>query len=205
MKYRPEFSDIRSYEEFSTYYWYKDELIKICRELGINSTGTKQELNKVIQEYFWGSFIKRKPHRYKPKVSVSEVTLHTPLLECGFSFNLKFRKYFSILTGVSPFKFTADMATAWRKVKRENDSNFTIKDMLEIYYGKSNYAKYDNSVCQWNQFLKDFCTDKNSSNYSNKLKVASILWKKIRDSKNKKIYSNNLLIEYADNIKEYFK
>ena len=94
MKYRPEFSDIRSYEEFSTYYWYKDELIKICRELGINSTGTKQELNKVIQEYFWGSFIKRKPHRYKPKVSVSEVTLHTPLLECGFSFNLKFRKYF---------------------------------------------------------------------------------------------------------------
>ena len=205
MKYRPEFSDIRSYEEFSTYYWYKDELIKICRELGINSTGTKQELNKVIQEYFWGSFIKRKPHRYKPKVSVSEVTLHTPLLECGFSFNLKFRKYFSILTGVSPFKFTADMATAWRKVKRENDSNFTIKDMLEIYYGKSNYAKYDNSVCQWNQFLKDFCTDKNSSNYSNKLKVASILWKKIRDSKNEKIYSNNLLIEYADNIKEYFK
>ena len=164
MKYRPEFSDIRSYEEFSTYYWYKDELIKICRELGINSTGTKQELNKVIQEYFWGSFIKRKPHKYKPKVSVSEVTLHTPLLECGFSFNLKFRKYFSILTGVSPFKFTADMATAWRKVKREN-----------------------------------------SYNYLNKLKVASILWKEVRNSKNEKIYSKNLLTEYEHKIKEYHK
>ena len=203
MKYRPEFSDIRSYEEFSTYYWYKDELIKICRELGINSTGTKQELNKVIQEYFWGSFIKRKPHRYKPKVSVSEVTLHTPLLECGFSFNLKFRKYFSILTGVSPFKFTADMATAWRKVKRENDLSFTIQDMLKVYYGKSDYTKYDNSVCQWNQFLKDFCADENSRNYSNKLKVASILWKEVRNSKNEKIYSKNLLTEYADRINEY--
>ena len=205
MKYRPEFSDIRSYEEFSTYYWYKDELIKICRELGINSTGTKQELNKVIQEYFWGSFIKRKPHKYKPKVSVSEVTLHTPLLECGFSFNLKFRKYFSILTGVSPFKFTADMATAWRKVKSENDLSFTIQDMLKVYYGKSDYAKYDNSVCQWNQFLKDFCADENSCNYSNKLKVASILWKEVRNSRNEKIYSKNLLTEYAHKIKKYCK
>ena len=205
MKYRPEFSDIRSYEEFSTYYWYKDELIKICRELGINSTGTKQELNKVIQEYFWGSFIKRKPHRYKPKVSVSEVTLHTPLLECGFSFNLKFRKYFSILTGVSPFKFTADMATAWRKVKRENDLSFTIQDMLKVYYGKSDYAKYDNSVCQWNQFLKDFCADENSCNYSNKLKVASILWKEVRNSEKEKIYSKNLLTEYSYKLKEYCK
>ena len=205
MKYRPEFSDIRSYEEFSTYYWYKDELIKICRELGINSTGTKQELNKVIQEYFWGSFIKRKPHRYKPKVSVSEVTLHTPLLECGFSFNLKFRKYFSILTGVSPFKFTADMATAWRKVKREKDRSFIIQDMLAVYYGQSHYAKYDNSVCQWNRFVKEFCADEKSKCYINKLKVASILWKEVRDSTTIKKYTTELLKQYAYKINVYKK
>ena len=46
------------------------------------------------------------------------------------------------------------MATAWRKVKRENDLSFTIQDMLKVYYGDSDYAKYDHSVCQWNQFLK---------------------------------------------------
>ena len=97
------------------------------------------------------------------------------------------------------------MATAWRKVKRENDLSFTIQDMLKVYYGKSNYAKYDNSVCQWNKFLKDFCADENSYNYSNKLKVASILWKEARNSRNEKIYSKNLLTEYADKIKEYCK
>lgn len=137
------------------------------------------------------------------KKQVETITLDTPLLECGFSFNTHFREYFSILTDVSPFKFTADMATAWRKVKRENDLSFTIQDMLKVYYGKSNYAKYDNSVCQWNQFLKDFCADKNSCKYSNKLKVASILWKEVRNSKNEKIYSKNLSTEYADKIKEY--
>lgn len=95
------------------------------------------------------------------------------------------------------------MATAWRKVKRENDLSFTVQDMLKVYYGESDYAKYDNSVCQWNQFLKDFSADENSRNYSNKLKVASILWKKVRNSKNEKIYSKNLLTEYASKIKEY--
>ena len=97
------------------------------------------------------------------------------------------------------------MATAWRKVKRENDLSFTIQDMLKVYYGNSDYAKYDHSVCQWNQFLKDFCADENSYNYSNKLKVASILWKEVRNSKNEKIYSKELLSEYAYKLEAYRK
>ena len=97
------------------------------------------------------------------------------------------------------------MATAWRKVKRDNDIKFTIQDMIKIYYGESDYAKYDNSVCQWNQFLKDFCTDEFSEYYSNKLKAAAILWKEVRDSKNEKIYSRELLKKYEDKIEAYCK
>ena len=191
---RPEFDKITSFDEFSKCYWYREELSQICKSLGLEYRGTKQELNLIKK-----SSIKNEKKR------VETITLDTPLLECGFSFNTHFREYFSILTDVSPFKFTADMATAWRKVKSENDLSFTIQDMLKVYYGKSDYAKYDNSVCQWNQFLKDFCADENSCNYSNKLKVASILWKEVRNSKNEKIYSKNLLTEYADKIKEYCK
>ena len=97
------------------------------------------------------------------------------------------------------------MDTAWRKVKSEKNIKFTIEDLLKVYYGKSDYAKYDNSVCQWNQFLKDFCADENSRNYSNKLKVASILWKEVRNSEKKKIYSKNLLTEYSYKLEEYRK
>ena len=97
------------------------------------------------------------------------------------------------------------MATAWRKVKAENDLNFTIQDMLKVYYGESDYAKYDNSACQWNQFLKDFCLDKCSNHYSDKLKAAAILWKEVRDSKNEKVYSRELLKKYEDKIEEYHK
>lgn len=201
---RPEFDKITSFVEFSKYYWYREELSQICKSLGLEHRGTKQDLNYIIEQYFKGNFIKKSSITNQKK-QVKTITLDMPLLECGFSFNAKFREYFSILTGISPFKFTADMATAWRKVKREKDLSFTIQDLLKVYYGESDYAKYDHSVCQWNQFLKDFCADENSYNYTNKIKVASILWKEVRNSKNEKIYSKKLLIEYADKIADFLQ
>ena len=201
---RVDFSNIKSFEEFNRYYWYREELSQICKSLGLEYRVTKQELNHIIEQYFNGNKIKKFIRKVNKK-QAEAITLNASLLECGFSFNQKFREYFSVVTGVESFKFNADMATAWRKVKAENDLNFTIQDMLKVYYGESDYAKYDHSVCQWNQFLKDFSSDKFSDFYFNKLKVAAILWKEVRDSTNEKIYSRQLLDEYRYKIKEYQK
>ena len=201
---RPDFSNIKSFEEFKKYYWYREELSQICKSLGLEYRCTKKELNYIIEQYFKGNKVEKFLKKAK-KNQLEDITLETPLLNCGFSFNQKFRDYFSAVTGVSPFKFNADMATAWRKVKSDNNKEFTIQDMIKIYYGESDYAKYDNSTCQWNQFLKDFCADEHSNNYSNKLKVAAILWKEVRNSKNEKIYSKQLLNEYAYKLEEYRK
>lgn len=65
--------------------------------------------------------------RKRNKNQTEIITLNTSLLECGFSFNQKFRDYFSAVTGVNPFKFNADMATAWRKVKRDNNGSIKWK------------------------------------------------------------------------------
>lgn len=175
--------------------------------MGLEYRGTKQELNYVIEQYFAGNRVERCKMSSKQFKNNQDgiITLETPLLECGFSLNSKFREYFSRLTGVSPFKFTADMAAAWRKVKSENDLNFTIQDMLKMYYGESDYAKYDHSICQWNRFLKDFCLDECSADYSNKLKAAAILWREVRDSTEEKVYSTELLTTYSDKIKRYKK
>ena len=201
---RADFINIKSFEEFNRYYWYREELSQICKSLGLEYRGTKQELNHIIEQYFKGNRIEKSVRKVNKK-QAEAITLNTSLLECGFSFNQKFREYFSVVTGVDPFKFNANMATAWRKVKAENDLNFTIQDMLKVYYGESDYAKYDHSVCQWNQFLKDFCSDEFSDFYSNKLKVAAILWKEVKDSTNEKIYSRQLLDDYRYKIEEYLK
>ena len=201
---RVDCSNIKSFEEFNRYYWYREELSQICKSLGLEYRVTKQELNHIIEQYFSGNKIEKFIRKVNKK-QAEAITLNASLLECGFSFNQKFREYFSVVTGVEPFKFNADMATAWRKVKAENDFDFTIQDMLKVYYGESDYAKYDHSVCQWNQFLKDFSSDEFSDFYFNKLKVAAILWKEVRDSTNEKIYSRQLLDDYRYKIKEYQK
>ena len=201
---RPDFKDIHSFEDFNLYYWYREELSQICKSLGLEYRGTKQELNDIIHQYFLGNKVKKSVGR-RNKNEVEVITLNTPLLHCGFSFNQKFRDYFSAVTGINPFKFNADMATAWRKVKKDKDITFTIQDMIKIYYGESDYAKYDSSACQWNQFLKDFCLDECCKFYSNTLKVASILWKEVKNSTNEKIYSRELLKEYEHKVKEYRK
>lgn len=200
---RPDFKNITSYQEFKKYYWYREELKQICKEIGIDYLGTKLELNHNIEEYFKGNLIKKRKMRSKTKPTTDKLTLDTKLLECGFCFNQKFRSFFSEVTGIHNFKFNTDMVATAKKVRLDNDTSFTLRDMLDIYYGKKEYAKYDKSSCQWNQFLKDFCADKNNSIYSNKLKVASILWKEVRNSTKEKIYSSDLVAEYADKIKDY--
>ncbi len=200
---RPLFSNINDFDEFSQYYWYRQELATICKQLGLQYTGTKQELNEIIEFYFKGELVKPSKVKSIQGKNVEDIQLTTPLLACRFAFNQEFRNYFAQLTGNSPFKFTADMATAWRKVKEENDMTFTVGNMLDIFQGVNNNVKYDSRTCQWNQFVKDFCADKSSLRYHSKLKVASILWKIVKHSTEEKVYSHALLLENQQFIIEY--
>lgn len=202
MEKRPDFFTIKSYDEFAKYYWYREELSAICKQLNIDDTGTKKELNYNIKEYFDGNLIK-KQSAYSYSKATKEISLDCPLLDCGFSFNANFREFFSRQTGIGNFKFTADMAAAWRKVKKEHDKTFTIQDMLDIYYQKSDYAKYDNSSCEWNKFLKDFCADSRNTIFHNKLKAAAILWNIVRESSMPKIYSYELVEKHWKLLQEY--
>ncbi|MCR5455408.1 MAG: SAP domain-containing protein [Bacteroidales bacterium] len=200
MSHRPPFAEIKSYQEFAKYYWYRDELIQICRSVGIPSSGMKTELNRNIELYFNGGVIKEK---HKVKVSkpvVTNVSLSTKLLECGFTFGPKFRNFFAEQTGIKNFKYNADMVATVKKVKEDYDTSFTLGDLLEIYYGRKTYATYDKSALQWNRFVRDFCADPRTVDFSEKLKAAAILWRFVRESTREKIYTPDLLDEYAEQL-----
>ena len=57
---RPDFKDIKSFEEFNRYYWYREELSQICKSLGLEYRSTKQELNHIIEQYFKRNRIENK-------------------------------------------------------------------------------------------------------------------------------------------------
>lgn len=216
MNARPQFKDIASFEEFSKYYWYREELQKICKGLGLDSSGMKAELNRVIEEYFMGNKIAPKPRKTaeRPKSAVgtpgasckpknraaAPLSLSTGLIACGFTFGPRFRDFFRSQTGVQNFKFNVDMVATAKKVKQDGDASFTLGDLLDVYYGKKTYARYDKVSLQWNKFVKDFCADPATAAFPNKLKSAAALWKIVRDSTRPKVYTHSLLEEFSDKI-----
>ena len=198
---RPDFDDIKNYEEFSKYYWYRDELIKICRDHGLKSPSGKIELNKIIEAYFAGErILPEKKHEKRKRSVVTELTLDTGLIACGFTFGNRFRDFFSKQTGEERFKFNVDMVATVKAVKENGDESFTLGDLLDLYYGKKTYATYDKSALQWNRFVKDFCADDATKVYGERLKVAAKLWSIVRDSDMEKSYSRELLEKYRDRL-----
>lgn len=202
MTARPSFAEIKSYQEFAKYYWYRNELVQICKQLGIASTGMKIELQRNIEAYFNGAAIPGKKAQKRVKSTITNLSPDTKLLECGFTFGPRFRDFFAEQTGIKNFKFNADMVATVKKVKADEDKSFTLNDLLDIYYGKKTYAKYDNSALLWNRFVKDFCADPQTAKFRNKLKIAATLWSEVRNSTRAKIYTPDLLKEFSEKIAE---
>ena len=198
---RPEFDSIKTYEEFIKYYWYRDELVIICKERGLKHDGGKIELNKVIEAYFNG--VKIAPGKKKTGGRTrftGELTLETGLIECGFTFGPRFREFFEKVTGEERFKFNVDMVATAKAVKESGDTGFTLGDLLAVYYGEKVYAAYDKSALQWNKFVKDFCEDPQTDIFPNRLKAAASLWKIVRDSDMPKEYSKDLFERYKGDL-----
>ena len=200
---RPDFDSIKDYAEFSKYYWYREELIKICRDHGLKAPSGKIELNKVIEAYFAGERILPEKRRIrKKKPAIKDLTLETGLIDCGFTFGNRFREFFSKQTREDHFKFNVDMVATVKAVKEREDESFTLGDLLDVYYGKKIYARYDKSALQWNKFVKDFCADDATKEFGERLKAAATLWRIVRDSDMEKVYSRELLEKYRDRFYE---
>ena len=84
MENRPEFNNIKSFDELSKFYWYRDELKRIRKEIGIHSSGMKAELNHNIEEYFKGNIVPKKKKSNSVKNNKSspniELTFDTSLV-----------------------------------------------------------------------------------------------------------------------------
>ena len=196
---RPDFDEINTFEEFAKYYWYRDELIEICRKLGVSSRGGKHELEGIIRQHFDDTFDAAKLIKAHTRIVARKTgrsadkpfTSNTSVVLSGFTCGRVGREYFEKVTGIVPFHFTADMVACIKKARLEDDTSFTLGDLADVFYGRKTYAVYDKSVCQWNQFLKDYFADRRKNGT---VEEARALWKKVRDSDKPKVYTPELLL-----------
>ena len=56
-----------------------------------------------------------------------------------------------------------------------------------------------------NIFVRDFFLDPATAQYTDRLKVAALLWKYVKKTKQQKKYSTILLETYAAEVEEYLK
>ena len=92
------------------------------------------------------------------------------------------------------------MVATVKAVKESDDNSFTLGDLIDVYYGKKTYAKYDRSALLWNRFVKDFCADDETAIFRERLKAAAAFWKIVRESDMKKEYSHELFERYKGTI-----
>lgn len=209
MSIRPKFTKNMNKSEFLKYYWYKTELQSICSEYNLPTIGTKAELQEFILDFLDGKNIMKsrtKNNRKRLSKNLIEITLDTKLIDEGFKFDNNAREFFASIFNVKKFSFTKEMAAALREAEKNNDKSMCVQDLVDIYLNsklkksKDIIVTKEDLTYQWNNFLKDFYSDKNTKNLNNKLLVASFLWKKVRDTPGEKIYKVDLLHIYGKEI-----
>lgn len=152
-------------DEFKQRYYYKTELVKICRSLKLPVSGTKAELNSYILDYLAGipgTQIKSKRQKKKKHSLYEEINLDTKIVGSGFSFNNEARRWFADYFNVEKFSFKKEMAIIKREAERTNNTEITVQDLIyQMQHWKSDKLKVvaEEKTYQWNNFVREFFKD----------------------------------------------
>lgn len=195
-----------SLSEFNDQYFYKTQLQHICAEYGVPTYGTKEELNNYIRQYLSGTpaHLIRADRTVKRKKDSKKITLNTKIIGENFSFNAETRRLFADYFRFDKFSFKKEMAIIKRQAERDDDRKMTVQDLLDKYDESQKMMKESSGAeertYEWNNFVRDFCSSLVSNKYSEKLKVAAILWKHVKARKGSNSFEESLVNKYENEI-----
>jgi len=202
-------------KQFNETYFYKTELVQLCQRYRLPMYGTKAELNNYIRLYLRGQPVNTihpvRVAQSKSQLKLEEITLNTKLVGSGFSFNDEARQFFAHYFDVAQFSFTKEMAALKRQAETTQDTNMTVGDLISECQKLAQLKQYNQIIqrtpeehtYQWNNFVKAFCQSPESQQFSQKLKVASILWHHVKQSKRAKKYTPDLINVYVSDIRQF--
>lgn len=192
-----------SAEHFRAHYYDKNELMDFCREIGIATTGLKEDLNQRVELFLrTGTITRTAP---APKRS------GTPDSELGLSLNRVVNHYKSDPATRAFFEkyipdFTGFKAKILKWIKEQQSANkvFTYGDIIQEYKDLASGKKNDGNhkvayeSCEMNQFYSDYSAD----NAKKPHKVADA-WVLVRDAAGPKTYTQykNKIAEIAALLK----
>ena len=187
MSERPELSLNISVDTFKNYYFLKEELVDFCRQNGLQTSGSKQELTERIACFLeTGKRTKTNP---KPKstVNIGDITEDT-LIEPNIVCSEKHRAFFKEKIGKT-FSFNV----AFQKWLKSNAGK-TYADAFQAYYAILEEKKKSKTVIdkqfEYNTYIRDFFADNNGMSLENAIKC----WKYKKSLKGHNRYEKSDLI-----------
>lgn len=209
IKNRPEFKPDMGVRQFQPQYWYREELIQICRAHGLDYSGAKADLEERLIGFLRGPvsppIARQKKKTEKRKYPVSgtsrevvtrRISLDSPV-SSGFAFNAHAREFFAEYFKNPDFKFTMEMAEFVRDARAKGNERAKVQDLVKIYE-RVQREKKDGTrklppILRWNTFVRDFNRDPQTAHLKNKMEAAAKLWGIVRDRPGPKKYDRSLL------------
>lgn len=161
-KQRPEFSDIKTGEEFNRWYWLKEELIAICKQAGLPANGKKFDLRDRIMHALdnQGEVKKEKKKRATSRFNwaKAELSLET-LITDNISFGPNFRRFMQEQIG-SKFSCHSDFMD-WVKSNEGKTLRQAVDKWHELEARKEdpNFKRDIADHNMYNQYTRDFLDD----------------------------------------------
>ncbi|MEO1514382.1 MAG: DUF6434 domain-containing protein [Bacteroidota bacterium] len=160
---RPDFSDIRSGEEFNQWYWLKSEMVDICREAGLPINGRKFDLRDRIM-YALDNDGALLPAAKQPRKTSrfnwarSELALDTVITD-NVSFGPNFRKFMTTQIG-SRFVCHSDFMD-WVKARVGHTLGEAVVQW-ELLEKRKEDPTFQRDIAKQNmlaQYVRDFLAD----------------------------------------------
>ena len=187
MSKRPELTTKTDANAFRNYYYLKEELVQFCRENGLPTSGSKQELTERIAHFLKTGKVLSSSAPKKAAVTVGDITENTPI-EANIVCSEKHRAFFKEKIGKS-FSFNV----AFQKWLKSN-SGKTFADAIRAYYQILEEKKKGKTVIdkqfEYNAYIRDFFADNKGKSLDDAIKC----WKYKKSLKGHNRYERSDLI-----------
>lgn len=186
MNKRPVLTKELKSSDFQQYYYLKEELISFCKEIGLQTTGSKADLiQRIVIFLDTGERIKKVAIR--PQTSTCLITLET-VIEKDFICSERHRQFYKEQIGPS-FSFLVPFQN-WLKT----NAGKTYQESIEAYYQIREEKKIKkNSIDQqfeYNTYIRDFFLDNKEKSLQDAIKC----WKYKKSLKGHHKYESTDLI-----------
>lgn len=173
---RPSTRELNTSADFLQWYWLKEELVAICKQLNIPHTGSKFELrDRIVYALDHDGAVRPTPPKNRPKSSFNwakeKLSLET-LITDSISFGPNFRRFMKSQLG-NRFRCHSDFMD-WVKA----NPGKTLSDAViawEALEGRKNNESFKRAIAAHNmlsQYVRDFLED----NPGKDLKDALTYW-----------------------------